>query len=129
MSFESKKILIVEDEKGLRLPLAAVLRNEGFNVMEATDGEQGLQKALETHPDLMIVDIVMPVLDGISMLKKLREDPWGKNAEALLLTNLPYDKKAQEGFEQGVFEYLVKSDWSITAIAGKVKEKFKSVHS
>ena len=126
MSFESKKILIVEDEKGLRLPLATVLKNEGFNVMEAVDGEQGLKMALEPHPDLMIVDIVMPVLDGISMLKKLRQDPWGKNAQALLLTNLSYDKKAQEGFEQGVFEYLIKTDWSIPAIVGKVKEKFKS---
>jgi len=125
MSFESKKILIVEDEKGLRLPLVTVLKNEGFNVLEANNGEEGLQMALETHPDLMIIDIVMPVLDGISMLKKLREDPWGKNAEALLLTNLPYDKKAQEAFEQGVFEYLVKSDWSIPAILGKVKERFK----
>ena|SRR3990167_1088144 len=125
MSFESKKILIVEDEKGLRLPLTTVLKNEGFNVLEANNGEEGLQMALETHPDLMIIDIVMPVLDGISMLKKLREDPWGKNAEALLLTNLPYDKKAQEAFEQGVFEYLVKSDWSIPAILGKVKERFK----
>ena len=125
MSFESKKILIVEDEKGLRLPLPTVLKNEGFNVLEANNGEEGLQMALETHPDLMIIDIVMPVLDGISMLKKLREDPWGKNAEALLLTNLPYDKKAQEAFEQGVFEYLVKSDWSIPAILGKVKERFK----
>lgn len=125
MSFESKKILIVEDDKGLRLPLVTVLKNEGFNVLEATNGEEGLQMALETHPDLMIIDIVMPVLDGISMLKKLRTDSWGKNAQALLLTNLSYDKKAQEGFEQGVFEYLVKSDWSIPAIVGKIKEKFK----
>lgn len=129
MSFESKKILIVEDDKGIRTPLVTMLKSEGFTVLEAGNGEEGLTMALESRPDLLVIDIVMPVMDGISMLKKLREDSWGKNADAILLTNLPYDKKAQEGFEQGVFEYLIKSDWSIADIVGKVKERVKTKHS
>ena len=118
-----KKILIVEDEESLRGALRDKFAWEGFDVLEAGDGEEGLKAALREHPDLILLDIIMPKMDGITMLKKLREDDWGKEAQVILLTNLSDNEKLSEALAQGTYDYLVKSDWKIADVVAKVRER------
>ena len=79
--------------------------------------------AMQHHPDLILLDIIMPVMDGMTMLKKLRADEWGKKAEVIILTNLGDNEKVAEAMSQGSFDYLVKSDWNIADVAELVKKK------
>ena len=120
-------ILIVEDYAYLRELLKEKLNKEDFEVLEASDGRMGLETALREHPDIILLDIIMPVMDGISMLDKLRQDEWGKNAIAIILSNLSEAKKINEGIEKNVFDYLVKSDCNpdevVTLIKNKLSER------
>ena len=75
-----KKILIVEDEAPLRNAISDILSFEGFTVFQAKNGQEGLDAALLEHPDLILLDLMMPVMDGLTMLEKLRQDQaYGKN--------------------------------------------------
>jgi len=117
-----KIILIVEDEVTLRNALRDKLTHEGFGVLEAKDGEEGLEVALRDHPDLILLDIIMPKMDGMTVLKKLREDTWGKTVKVIILTNLSSDVKIGEAVILGSFEYLIKTDWKIEDVITKVRE-------
>lgn len=85
---EEKTVLIVEDEKPMLQILSDRLKLEGFKVLTAVDGEKGLASALEHHPNLIILDILMPKMNGAEMLKKLIDDEWGKSVDVVCLTNL-----------------------------------------
>jgi len=100
-SDKNKVLLIAEDEPSLRYILRDKLSNIGFTVFEAADGEEGLAVAMKEHPDLILLDLVMPKMDGISMLKKLRESDWGKSVKVLVLTNLDETGKISEAVEHG----------------------------
>lgn len=121
------KILIVEDEKPLLDVLSDVLKENGCTVISAQDGEEGLKTALAEHPDLILLDIIMPVMDGLEMLKEMRKDDWGKQADVMLLTNVSDNEKLAEALEVGAFDYLVKSDHTIESIASAVKEKLAEI--
>jgi len=118
------KVLIVEDEAPLRSAISGILSADGFVVIEASNGQEGLDVALKEHPDLILLDQMMPVMDGLTMLGKLRADEeWGKSAKVIFLTNInDLDKVAKET-EGGVPYFLVKSDWNITDIVKKIKER------
>ena len=124
-SKNKKTILIVEDEISTREALADKVREEGFLILEAGDGEEGLKMAESKKPDLILLDIVMPGMDGIAMLKKMREEEWGNNISVLLLTNLSNDEKLLESKDLGSVGYLVKSDWSIFDVVKKINEIIK----
>ena len=115
------KILIVEDEGSLRSVLRDKFVLEGFSILEAKDGEEGLKIALQEHPDLILLDLLMPKMNGIEMAKKLRQDDWGKNVKIIILTNLNEVEKVQRELEGSIYEYLVKSDVKINEIVEKVK--------
>lgn len=123
---ENKKIiLITEDEKTLRDALHLKLTSEGFNIFEAKNGEDGLKISLKEHPDLILLDVVMPKMDGMEMLRKLRTDEWGKNVPVIILTNLP---SADEKMNKDITEleptyYFIKSDKKIEEVVEKVKER------
>ena len=116
-------ILIVEDEVLLLNALRDKLTREGFAVLEAKNGKQGLEIALSEHPDFILLDIVMPVMDGMTMLKKLRGDAWGKEAKVILLTNLSDPEKVFESIAREAYEYLVKSEWKIEDVVKMVRDK------
>lgn len=118
-----KKILIVEDEASLLTVLADKFTKEGFIVQRARDGREGMRCAYANCPDLILLDIVMPVMDGLTMLAELRKSPWGKDIPVILLTNLSEPEKVDESLRQGVYDYLIKSDWKLEDIVKKVKEK------
>lgn len=120
-----KKILIVEDEQSLRRAMAEKLTKEKFKALTAADGQEGLEIALKEKPDLILLDILMPVMDGIAMLKKLRQDSWGASVAVIMLTNLSEAEKTAEALDYGVHDYLVKSDWKMGDIILKIREKLK----
>ena len=115
------KILIVEDEMYLRIPLIHQLKSEGFAVYEAKDGMEGLEISLREHPDLILLDAMMPRMNGTEMFQKLREDAWGKTAKVIMLTNSVEREVLKDIFGAGVPEYLVKSDWDLSELVEKVK--------
>lgn len=120
-----KTILVVEDDEPIMRILNDKLQMEGFNVLIARDGKEGLKSAITNHPDLILLDILMPGMDGMEMLGKLRKDKWGKKADVIILTNLSYEIKEEEAAAKGVFDYWVKSDWKINDIAKQVKARLK----
>jgi len=123
MSTQNKKILVVEDETPLRQAIFDKFEREGFQTFQGKDGGEGLEIALKEHPDIILLDIIMPNVDGLSMLKSLRKDSWGANAQVLLLTNLNDAEYVATAMENGVFDFLVKSDWKLDDLVIRVKEK------
>ncbi|OGD79498.1 hypothetical protein A2368_03755 [Candidatus Collierbacteria bacterium RIFOXYB1_FULL_49_13] len=117
-----KKLLIVEDEPTLVSALVEKFTSADFDVSVATNGQEGLAAALAQHPDIILLDVIMPVMDGMTMLYRLRLDPWGKDAKVILLTNLTDAGKVAESLVQGVNDYLIKSDWKLKDIVDKVNE-------
>jgi CheY-like chemotaxis protein len=121
---KNKKILIVEDEAPLRNAIADILTFEGFTVFQAKNGQEGLDLSLAQHPDLILLDLMMPVMDGLTMLEKLRQDQeYGKNALVILLTNINDPDKVAQATEAGTFDFLVKSDWNIEDVVKKIKTR------
>ena len=118
----SKKILIIEDEQPVLHALNEILSPEGYVLIETVTGEAGLKTALETHPDLIILDLLLPEMGGIEVFEKIREDDWGKNAQVLILTNLTHDEKERRAKELNVSEYIIKSNISVKSLARKIKE-------
>jgi len=116
-------IEIVEDDNSVQSALADKLSREGFSILEAKNGKEGLNIALTKHPDLILLDIKMPVIDGVTMLKFLRADQWGKNASVMVLSNLNDDKTISEALDQNTFEYFIKSDIKLEDLINKVKER------
>ena len=123
MTKPNKSVLLVDEDDAFRMPLSDRLKEEKITVLEAHDGEEGLRVAIEKMPSLILLDISMPRMDGLTMLKKLREDKWGANAQVVLLTNLSDNAPIAASLEKGVFDYLVKTDWMMEELAKKVKEK------
>jgi two-component system, OmpR family, response regulator ArlR len=120
MPAEPKKILIIEDEKPMARALELKLTHAGFDVLEAKNGEEGLDVALREHPDLILLDIIMPVMDGVTMLNKLRHDSWGTKVAVIMLTNL---SGAEDSLmrSSGSLDYIVKSDWKIEDVVAKIR--------
>jgi len=119
------KILIVEDEPLSREGYAMALAAEGFLSLKAEDGQEGFNVALRENPDLILLDILMPVMDGLTMLQKLRQaDDYGKNVPVILLTNLSANKEdiVRKITETGPAYYIVKSDFTFRQVVEKIKE-------
>lgn len=119
-----KKILIVEDEVPLLKALSSKFSSEGYLVSEAIDGNEGFTKAQAERPDLIITDIVMPDMNGLTMIKNIRETEWGKSIEIILLTNLNNSDDVATAMLYGVEDYMVKSDMKLKDIVEKVNNKF-----
>lgn len=119
------KILIIEDEKPLQDALTDKFTREGFSTYGAGDGEEGLQVAEHIKPDLILLDIVMPKMDGMSMLKVLRETEWGKEIPVILLTNLSDFNNVATAMESQAFDFLVKSNWTVDSVVEKVRQRLE----
>ncbi len=123
------KILIVEDEDLILKALVDKFIGEKFEVIAAKDGEEGLNLALLNQPDLILLDIILPKMDGMTMMKKLREvNPWGKSVPIILLTNLNADEKIMKGIiKNEPAYYFVKTDWTLDQVVEKVRERLTRV--
>jgi DNA-binding response OmpR family regulator len=122
---QKNKILIVEDETSLLDVLADKFKREGFLVYKAQDGQEALEIVKKQKPDLVILDVIMPSMDGLTMIKKLREDKWGNVVPVLILSNLSDPEQINEAKEWGAVDYLVKSNWGLDDVVLKVKQTLR----
>ncbi len=114
-------VLLVEDDEFLAELYATKLNLEGFEVLAATDGKKGLKLAQTRRPDLVLLDIVLPKLDGFEVLRALKADPATKAIPVILLTNLSQKEEVQRGLELGASDYLIKAHFMPTEVIKKIK--------
>jgi DNA-binding response OmpR family regulator len=117
-----KTILIIEDEQDIREAVAEALSEAGFSVHTAPDGITGLKLALAEHPDLTLLDLVMPGYDGHTVLQKLREDAWGKNAKVLVLSSMDDVGNIAGAYGSDITDYVIKAHNSLDEIVKKVRQ-------
>jgi DNA-binding response OmpR family regulator len=115
------KILIVEDEEILLTALSEELKQEGFQVVGAKDGVEGVEKAQSEKPDLILLDLVMPRLDGIGALKEMKGNPEVKDIPVVILTNLSDYDKISDALSLGAMDYLVKANYRLEELVNKIK--------
>jgi len=114
-------ILFIEDEKNLQKTFRDLLESEGYKMISAMNGEEGLQEARENKPDLILLDLILPKMHGFEVLKKFKNDEATKNIPVIILTNLEGTDDVQKALEMGVTTYLVKSDYELSEILNKIK--------
>ncbi len=118
-----KKILIIEDEESILQAMIDKFSRQGFEVIKAVNGQDGLSSALTEHPDLILLDLLLPIMDGIDLLKKLRADKWGKSVPVIVLTNLSEARKVSEVVDIGIDDFLIKTDWKLEDLVKKVEKR------
>jgi DNA-binding response OmpR family regulator len=118
-----RKILIVEDDTSLQKVLMTKFKKENFSVLIAHDGVEGLELAKKDIPDIILLDIIMPKMDGLTMLSLLRREEWGKNIPVIMLSNLSDSAKVSQATKDGVCDFLIKSDWHLDDVVMKVRER------
>lgn len=116
------KILLIEDEEMLANMYEVKFKNEGFDLFKASDGADGLEKSKIINPDFILLDIIMPKMDGFSVLKALKEDEKTKNIPVMLLTNLGQDEDIERGKKMGAVGYLVKANITPSEVVAAVKK-------
>lgn len=116
------KILLVEDDSNLREIYGARLEAEGYTVVTAADGEEGLAVAVKERPDLIIADIMMPKISGFDMLDILRTTPETKDVKVIVMTALSQDEDRKRGESLGADKYFVKSQVVLEDLVASVKE-------
>ncbi len=117
-----KKILLVEDDKFLSEMYSTKLTESGFDIETAFDGEEGLRKANEFQPDLILLDIVLPKKDGFEVLKELKAKKELSNILVIALTNLGQKEEVQKGFDLGANDYIIKAHFTPTEVVAKAKK-------
>jgi len=117
-----KKILFIEDESVLQKTFERALRAEGYDMISALDGESGLKLAQTQNPDLILLDIVLPKLNGFDVLKRLKRDPKTKEIPVIILTNLERMSDIDIALELGATTYLVKVNYSLEEVIKKIKK-------
>ncbi len=122
MSESFKSILLVDDDLTLREMYSERLKAEGFVVEMARDGEEALSKAAEMHPNIILLDIMMPKINGLDVLKKLREQEETKAIPVIVLTALIQDREKMESITRGADDYIVKSETMPGEVIQKVKD-------
>lgn len=125
MAETPKKILVVDDEDSVREIYRHEFLNNGYTVVVAQDGEEGLLKAGEEQPDVVLLDIMLPKMSGIEVLRALKENQLTKKIPVLLLTNLGEETIIKEGFELGADGYLLKVSYTPSQVVDEVKKFFE----
>ena len=120
----SYSVLIVEDENDIRQNLAFSLKREGFNIIEAADGEQALAAAMSKKPDIVLLDLMIPKIDGLSVCKRLQAAPETENIPVIMLTAKGEEIDRIVGLELGAADYIVKP-FSLREVALRIKGVLK----
>ena len=119
------KILIIEDDKFLRELIVRKLIQEKFEIFEAIDGEEGLKKMKEAKPDLVLLDLILPNMDGFEVLRRMKEDISLAQVPVFILSNLGQRKDIEKGLKLGAVDYLVKAHFTPNEIIEKIKVALK----
>lgn len=121
----AKKILVVEDDKFLRELITQKLMKEDYETSEAVDGEEGIKKIKEEKPDLVLLDLILPGIDGFEVLSKKREDASLGQIPVIILSNLGQKEDVERGLKLGAVDYLIKAHFTPGEIIEKVKNVLK----
>ena len=121
MDTRKRKILLVEDDAALASVYRSRLELEGFDVCEANNGEDALSLAVSEHPDLILLDVMMPKISGFDVLDILRNTPETTNIRVIMLTALSQPKDKERAEQLGVDDYLVKSQVVIGDVVERVR--------
>lgn len=125
MSHNMEKIVFIEDERTLQKMLGEALSSAGFSVVTANDGETGLALVGKELPDLVLLDLILPKMDGFSVLQALKNDEKTKNIPVMVLTNLETAEDVEKVIALGATTYLVKANYDLPDIVAKVKDVLK----
>ena len=120
-----KNILIIEDDEFLRSLIKKKLVSEGFDVTSAVDGEDGIKKTEEKKPDLILLDLILPGIDGFGVLTKLKENQSTSSIPIIILSNLSQKEDIDKGMKLGATDYIIKAQSTPEEIAEKVKAILK----
>jgi DNA-binding response OmpR family regulator len=117
-------ILVVEDDDSIRDIIVTTLKMGKFNSITAVNGKEGVEMALAQHPDLILLDLLMPVMGGMEAFKEIRQDAWGATVPVIILTNL---NATNEDLVEGIVTlkpayYLIKTDWKVNNVLEKIRE-------
>ncbi len=121
----AKKILIIEDDKFLRELINKKLAKEGYDIIEAVDGEDGTRKAKEEKPDLVLLDLILPGIDGFEVLHRVKQDIETSAMPVIILSNLGQKDDVERGMKLGAADYLIKAHFTPGEIVEKVKNILK----
>jgi len=117
-----KKILFIEDESALQKAFGDILSNAGYELKSALDGEVGLRLAESEKPDLVLLDLTLPKLNGFEVLEKLKTNPETKKIPVIILTNLERMEDVDRAIELGAMTYLVKAQYKLEEVIEKIKK-------
>jgi CheY-like chemotaxis protein len=117
-----KKILLVEDEAALQKNIGGVLREEGYEIISAMDGETGFKLAKKEQPNLILLDLILPKMNGFEVLESLKADEKTKEIPVVVLTNLERMEDLDRALELGAKTYLVKTNYTLTEVKEKIKK-------
>lgn len=122
MPSASQKILIIEDDKFLAKMLSKTLESHHYEVIVAINGKEGLLKASQSEADLILLDIMLPDIDGFDLLETIKNDEKTKKIPVIIMSNLGQPEDIQQGKSLGVKDYLVKSDLSLDEVVVKIRK-------
>lgn len=125
MDYSKVHVLLVEDDIFLSGIYQKKFEMEGFKISTADNGEKGLNDAKKKKPDIVLLDILLPKLDGFSVLEQLQADASTKSIPVILLTNLGQKDDVEKGLEAGAVDYLIKAHFKPSEIVDKVKKVLK----
>lgn len=125
MAANSHTILAIDDDELLLGSVVEVLKGSGYTVLQAKNGKEGLEMALKHHPDLVLTDNLMPILNGVDMITGLRKDSWGRNVPAIIMTNMYTADMLNQSLQAGATDYVMKSDISLDKIVELVRGRLK----
>jgi len=117
----AKKILIIEDDKFLRELITRKLIKEDFEVSEAVDGEEGIKKIKEEKPDLILLDLILPGVDGFEVLSRMKKESTLASIPVIILSNLGQKDDVEKGLKMGAVDYLIKAHFTPGEIIDKIK--------
>ena len=118
----AKKILIIEDDKFLRELIAKKILKEGYEVFEAVDGTEGLTKVKEVKPDLILLDLILPIVDGFEVLSQLKKETSLSSSPVIILSNLGQKEDVEKGLKLGAAGYLIKAHFELDEIVERIKD-------
>jgi DNA-binding response OmpR family regulator len=122
MEAKARRVLLVEDDRFLRKAAEATLRQHGFQVLTAMDGEEGLRLAQAERPDLVLLDLIMPKMQGFEVLRILKQDQATAGIPVIILSNLGQDRDVQQAMEAGAVAYYVKASLSLQDLVKRIGE-------
>jgi CheY-like chemotaxis protein len=122
MNGEARRILVAEDDRFLRRAAEMALKRQGHTVLTAADGEEALRTARSVLPDLILLDLIMPKLNGFDVLQALKKDAPTAHIPVIILSNLGQDRDVQQAMDAGASAYLIKTDLSLQALVQRVEE-------